>query len=366
MTRSSPPRTPAGLRWECQGTGACCRAGFALGPVEPEVICGLDEARIGELWAPAADGFSELRPGPDGRTHPFLRSVDGACVFLRDDQLCAVHALLGPLAKPGFCREFPHHVLTDPGGPVVVVRPTCQGFGVSFRSGPELGAELDEVLALHRVVPRAHFAPDRVRVLSGIEVDLATWMQWESQLLRALEEPGGPEQLLPRARALLATLANTPLEPRTRQAYAARHATLTVLDRVMSRVLAQPGGEPHQQAFARDRATDLRTALEALDEPLPALADDAETYVALLARSFVLSKRFAAWGGVAEGLGLFALGIDVARVVAGGHGSPVSAARLGPAVADWSRFESIGPITHILRRAQPALGDLFLHLGSQG
>ena len=187
-------KTLKDARWSCRGCGDCCR-GFSFGPVEPAVIAGLQAADIASKWAPAAQSpwFSTH---PDGRH--FLTHRDGHCVFLQDDNLCAVHRLLGEPAKPWFCREYPFHAVALPSGDVAVtVRADCGGLHESFEDGQPVAAQAEAALALPRIVPRQSFTASQVVILPRVAVGTANWAQIEPHLLstRSLR-PGGATALL--------------------------------------------------------------------------------------------------------------------------------------------------------------------------
>ena len=302
-------RLPTGIRWSCHGCGSCC-TGHELGPVEPEVIPRLLKAGIGELWPAAGEGWYDERP--DGI---FLRQVGGACVFLRPDKLCAVHALVGGDAKPGFCREFPYHFVDDPRGTVAVIRATCAGFYKSFRDGAELDeATVEAAALLPRVAPRTRFAPATVIALPGAEVALDSWLDMETAVIALLESetPNDPAISVGRVRDELARRCGVELlAPRPEQYDAAVRALTFTLTRVLEAALQAPGGQPHQVDFARDCRALMITAHEA-EAPSP-LDAEAHAWTDLLLRSQLLARQWSAWGGVAEGLGVWLLGIEIAR-----------------------------------------------------
>ncbi len=356
-------RTPSGLRWTCRSCATCCTAGYDLGPVEQPVVDGLVAAGIESLWPAAAAGWLETRRAPDGRAFHFLAHRDGACVFLRDDGLCAVHALLGPQAKPGFCREFPYHLVEEPRGVVAIVRPDCGGFHRSFRDGDAVGPELDEVAALPRVEPRRRFAPERVPVLPGAEIDLNTWLGWEDAVVAALEAAPelGPGPAVALVRDALYGRAGTQAPPVGEgRATMAAQAVLLGLEQVMKAVLAQPGGPPERVAFARDAAERLGRARASVSVPVRDTTAELDAYVHLLLRSHLVAKQWAAWGSVADGVGHFLLGVVVAIAQAPGPG-PVDPEGFQDAYRHWLRFSHNQLITAVLRKARPALLDLFLH-----
>lgn len=344
-------RLPEGLRWTCSGCGACCSA-FRLGPVEPEIVDRLHGEDIGGRWAPAAEGFVDRE-----RDGLFLRKVDGHCVFLRDDKLCAVHVLLGADAKPGFCREFPYHFVEDPRGLVAIIRATCKGFGRSSREGPLVTA--DDALAsdVARNVPRRRFAPPHVDVAPGVRVALDRYMTVEGELLDRL----APERITdPEPSRWIAAIRDHvhPSAPpvRPEQARAAEEAILRALRIVMGQVVEQPGGTPEQRAFAAEALERVSRAHDGVGQPL-ALGPDEVAYANLLLRSYLLAKRFTAYGGLAEGLGAWLVGAIVARRTANHRGAEA----LGLAWREWERLEAVELVTVLLRRARPALLDLFLH-----
>lgn len=315
----------------------------------------LEAEDIGVRWAPAAAGWQ------DGG---FLRTVDGRCVFLRDDKLCAVHVLIGADAKPGFCREFPYHFVEDPRGTVAVVRATCKGFGESFRDGPLVTNEDARASDVAHQVPRRRFFPDRVEVVPGYAVDLARWMVLEDEILAAVQgAEGEPPELVARVREQLYQAAGADAVPvRAEQALAAEEALLRALRIVMGRVVEGPGGTPDQRAFAAAALDRIAVAHDAVGQPPAPMTAEARAYANLLLRSAILSKRFASVGGVADGLGGWLLGAIVARR----NAEDPSAVALGRSWSDWERFEAIEMVTALLRRARPALVDLFLHVGWTG
>ncbi len=349
-------RQPAGLRWTCHGCARCCSSGYALGPVDAETVAGLQQAQIGSRWAPAATGWLDTQHTPAGPRH-YLQQREGRCVFLRDDDLCAIHALLGPDAKPGFCREFPYHFVEDARGTVAVVRPTCGGFHETFATGPDVGPQLDAVAALPRVVPIRRWEPESVLVLPGVAVGAESWLALEERLLpRLASDEGGPVNGVALLRTALVAITGAQAVPSNPAHYRrALEALLRTLDAVLGQVAARGGGEAHQQRFMAASHVRVRAALARLDDP-PDLDPEATRYTNLLLRSFLLAKEFQAWGGLPSGLGTFLLGVEVARRSGG-----ATLDALGPELAEWTAFRDNAMVTQLLRRAAPATRDLFLH-----
>jgi len=360
MSTPTPVRTPEGARWSCRSCGDCCR-GFQFGPVAPEIIAGLQARDVASHWAPAAEApWFEERTGPDGEPVYFLTHRDGHCVFLRDDALCAVHGLWGPEAKPAFCREYPFHVVEDPKGLVVVARADCGGLHESFVDGEPVADQVDAVLALPEVRPRRRFAPDQVVILPpNLGVSLEDWMALEGVLLDDLRTVRDPGPGVGALRDRLFDLVNRTPPPRNPARYeAALDALLGAITQVLAAGAAQSEGYLGDllitTADAARRAHETREA--------PVLAEDARAYLHLVLRSALLAKRFTALGGVPFALGWHLLATEVATRATDGD-TPRRAADLGPIFARLQRVAAHPALLDLLRRARPALADLFLHAG---
>ena len=356
---SASVRVADGARWDCGSCGACCRL-FTLGPVEDQVVSWLEENHIEEHWEPAAQApWREKRVGPDGREAWFLTKRDGHCVFLSDDNRCAVHSTFGAERKPTFCREFPFHVIEDPKGTAVVVRPDCGGWHETHKTGTPLVDQLPAILALSRTSPRRSFAPTHVSVTPEIQVDLETWMKWEEELIAMLQSDArSPESSVALLRERLFSLAGQePPVAEARRYRAACGATLEAIIRLMAKVRSQgASGDAAQEQFLDQM---IEAAATAQRTPPAALAADAKDYLQLVLRGELLSKGFASAGGVAEGLGRFLVGVEVARRREG----TMSAGEISALFAPWQRFAAHPGIQAVLRLARPALVDVFLHAG---
>jgi len=366
-------RTPTDARWSCHSCGFCCHL-FKLGPVEPEIIAGLQARDIEAHWEPAKKGWFHLELGPDGREHAFLDHKDGACVFLRPDNLCAVHALYGEHAKPGFCREYPYTAIEDPRGVAAVVRPDCGGFHESFRDGTLQREGAPSSVGISRHLPVRRFAPAEVQVLPGLRVPLATWMDWEQDLLLSLDalrqDPPPPEESVALLRRRLFALAGLPEpEPDPAAMLLALRAATHGLCMMMEAMARAP--EAESSAYELAFTAEVRAAVErartrlrdddALDRPL---TEDARRYLNLLLRSAILGKQVHALGGVAEGLGAFLLDTAIARLgppeeLLPDPDEPLSARHLGLVMPRWQKASLHSALQHVLRLARPALQDAF-------
>jgi Fe-S-cluster containining protein len=121
-------RIHARARFACVACGVSCHM-KKLGPLLRE-----DVARLQALdWSgtgrdPSAFYIEEDGSPLDAGTlaerwkDPFLRRENDACQFLRDDNLCEVHARFGAAAKPLMCRMFPYQYRATPTGIAVGMR----------------------------------------------------------------------------------------------------------------------------------------------------------------------------------------------------------------------------------------------------
>lgn len=109
----------------CDGAGTCCRLYGTVMMTSDEfrrVRVLLPHWRVGnvppERWTTPVRGSE---PGP------VLASIarDGACGFLQDDGLCAIHRVGGAEAKPWGCRAFPRVYVDDGVAVRVSLKPEC-------------------------------------------------------------------------------------------------------------------------------------------------------------------------------------------------------------------------------------------------
>lgn len=339
MTRTLPD-----ARWDCRGCGACCQ-GFSFGPVEPEIIAGLHDADIGAKWAPAAEEWATQQP--DGSW--YLTHRDGHCVFLQDDKLCAVHRLLGEPAKPWFCREFPIHAVQTSRGMAVVARPECSGLHESFLDGANLDGHAEAALALPRPVPRLDTRGRDVVLWPGAAVDGSVWDQVEDVVLGLLEGPQPVGAAIARVRTQVTAWVKRPGPPPS--AAVCEQIAASVLQGLIAACKA-----PAPPAFT-EKLAELRALLEGVG-PAAVLDEDAQRYEALVARSDVLSQRFATVGGLPAMLGLWWL---ESRIGAGHAAGTAGPAEVGPIRSKLRRGLVLPPVWQAIQQARPALEALFLH-----
>ncbi len=205
---SQEPRAilvPQKLNFTCQACGGCCRA---FSPIVTEA----NVARLSERdWGatrPRFAGRAMTEPLPDGRTR--FTSIDGACIFLDDDNLCAIHKELGAEAKPWMCQTFPYRAVDTPDGLVASLDFACPT--VVADDGAPLEEQIDEIRRLVTVVPpgqvmgasRGAAGPPRmgmqagtanagaVRARPGVPLAWADYLALEAGLLAILHEDARP------------------------------------------------------------------------------------------------------------------------------------------------------------------------------
>lgn len=352
-------RAVPGARYTCQGTGFCCRF-HQLGPVPPAEVEVLRDARPEAWWPPARAGWLHTAPGPDGPVHQ-LAKVDGHCVFLDEDRRCAVHARLGPAAKPSFCRLFPYQVVRDHRGLAVAVRDSCAGRAAQADS-PLVAAQAEEIAALAAAAGAVvDWRPHTVVVAPGWTVDGHTWLTWEEALLRAL--PGTdlqPEALVAWVRDLLAARAGQALPaPVPGRGALATRAVLMALDLTLQHVRAtEAPPSPAEAAFVETMHDRVRAAAAAVEAGRRATLDPAgRAFQRELLADALLGKDLHRLGSLSSGLGRFLVAVQIASLVAEGPGVDAFAEVHSRIV----RFTLNRSVRAILDRARPALDDLFLH-----
>jgi Fe-S-cluster containining protein len=300
-------------RFECQGSGSCCRA-YSLGPIAPE-----DEARIlalplSKFFPAAQDTFFESQTLPNGGTVRQLRRVDGHCVFLDDDSRCGLHTHFGGDAKPHTCRLFPLSHVVRYDGAHIYDRGECSRFSTSSRKGEPLARTPQRLLPVMRQERRLEHPI--VQIASGTVVDYAFYAPLvqlaldEStiagitapEVLRALARrvvsftsvldelpiaPSGPSTALahvlsiPRARFYVPSRPDN-LVPGYKAASMAADALVRACDLVLNEV--QPG---HPQEFAREHVRQVKPILHQIRELTASLAASRPVPERMIAMGFI-------------------------------------------------------------------------------
>lgn len=178
-------RTRPGARFSCACCGASCST-MKLGPILPA-----DAQRLaGAGWTdrdPATffvDGDDQPMNLADTHRQIFLRRNGERCQFLRDDNLCEVHARFGARTKPLMCRMFPYVFRATPTAVTVAMRlGECASAPAASKGLPlaEQHPDLAQMLAEHDAIgfvpPTVWATPSRLMAYEEyerIEAELVT------------------------------------------------------------------------------------------------------------------------------------------------------------------------------------------------
>lgn len=174
-----------GACFTCHADGSCCTSIHLLGPVTKAEMVPVERLRKGSVvWETSIRG------------HVFAYKENGTCVFLRDDNLCGVHAKIGVENKPATCRKFPFSLVATPDGRRVVTahRCSCRTMGERAPIDPltvesEIRIEGEPLRSERTVLGRVPVAPRK-------SVSFATWKTIEAELLGRLEKQENPWKVL--------------------------------------------------------------------------------------------------------------------------------------------------------------------------
>lgn len=369
MAKTTPisVRVPASLAWDCGSCGDCCR-NFVLGPVDPSIISALEEKQIHSIWPPAGkQEWYHTRTGPDGALGYYLSpGEDGACIFLRDDQLCSIHATLGPEYKPAFCREYPYHGILDQNVLTLTARADCSNFHETFDKGTLVEDQAQDFAALSRPYGIRRFQANQVVVVPGLAVPKSTWTGLEADMLESLDaDTRTPEESVGRLRTIIQDeVGGAWPEPNAERAAVIRLHLVEMLINALQQGLSQPApDDPSTRKMKRiltDSLKMLTLAVTSIQETPPSLSDRSKSYFDIILRSNLMAKVVLANGALSAGLGLHLFGTHLVRHVATSSIEPLSPRDLGPKYAPWVRFIHNGVVQRLLDQAQPALTELFL------
>ncbi len=326
-------------------------------------MAGIEAHGLDTLW-PDHNGRPWIRhqegPGPAGF---YLQKVDGHCVFLREDNACAVHAELGGHRKPAFCREYPFTLVREPRGVVLTVREGCGGYVESAVDGTPLEDHAAAVVALPRAYPVQTFGQHPVALLPGLGVSADDWLHLEERLCAdILARDVQPDAHIAAVRAtILQAVRRDAPAPDALTAMRATGAMLQVYRMVLDQAVAEPGADQAEVEFARHLRSGVVRAMTALPGGIPLLDRAARDFVSLMLRSQLIGKRFLPHGSVAVGLGNFLHNVRTAALAA--ERTPdgiVTAHALSATLSDHVRLTHNRSIREIQKKARPALIDLFM------
>ena len=325
-------------RWSCQSCGACCR-GFSFGPVEEHIVRGLEAKNIAEHWEPAKEEWYIRHPQTGDL---YFTHVDGHCIFLQEDNLCAIHARWGSEAKPWFCREYPFSVVEDEEGLNITVRDDCGGFHKSMDSGELVSAQVEEILSIVRPIPHQRFAPQQVVILPGLGVSVANWLQVESMLLEQCTDSA--KDSVQAMRQSLYRMAN-----RTQHAPSAPFEEIFSTLRMI--LIQKMQSVPVDPVMNRSKKHILSMLEASLQEGW--VQPEVEAYFVRILHTRILGKAFARLGGFPAGMGFFLLEYAI-------FAHRGSREEVGTMYSAWRRAIHLRPFWEVIRGFADPLSHLFL------
>lgn len=169
-----PLRMAPELRHRCVGCGSSCHA-VHVGPVPLATHLAADHHG---LWrdVPGASSAGDLFVQVGEQR--FMARRDDACVVLRPDGRCAVHAAAGAAAKPGVCRQFPYTLTRTADAIHVGLQMECRSLAESLASGRgDAGVDAD-LAALVGEDAQIYDLPVAVPLAPGIFVDAGELLAW--------------------------------------------------------------------------------------------------------------------------------------------------------------------------------------------
>jgi len=194
---------PQNLRFTCHMCSGCCRGwNVTLTDAEAERFKHHDWPKA----RPRMAGREIFEPAGEGRWH--LSHIEDACIFLDEDNLCAIHKELGMDAKPLMCRQFPYHLSATPDGVVASLDFACPS--VVANDGAPLDEQLEDVRAVAIEAQNASVGTETggkdqagltnkpLQIRAGLQIAWADYLALEHGLIEVLEDAKRPltERLL--------------------------------------------------------------------------------------------------------------------------------------------------------------------------
>ena len=163
-----------GAKFTCHADGLCCSSIHLLGPVAGKEL--IDVRRLSR---------KAVTYEHDYRSY-MMTLKDNACMFLRPDNLCGVHAEIGVDKKPATCRKFPFALTATPIGRRVTTahRCPCRTIGEGAPLTPE---GVDKEIRIDGQVLRSERTVfGKVTLSPGKSVAFSTYLQIEARFIDRL------------------------------------------------------------------------------------------------------------------------------------------------------------------------------------
>lgn len=197
-------------RFACVTCGTSCST-LSLGPLfaaDAERLLGLDWTSSGRDTArffTDQQGNVLLPEEATPNRELFLRTEGKRCQFLRDDNLCTVHAQFGAQAKPVMCRLFPYHLRATPTGVVVGIRLGECMEAVRVEEGQLMAEQVADFAQMYSEHDQIGFLPPHLWLSDDQLLSWEEYLRLETHLL-ALPGRAGEQHTAPFAAQLLSAL----------------------------------------------------------------------------------------------------------------------------------------------------------------
>lgn len=183
---------PLEQNYKCTSCGKCCNAQWRIGvtPEQKEVI-----EKTQAFQKAVKDGFQPLVVRED--KFELNRDSEGHC-FFHKNELCAIHAEVGPQAKPAACNLYPFQLVATPDGYFVSLSFSCPAVVAGVG-----GDSSDHREELQQIVESApHFFPPDIQAGGDItiseefQVPWTSYLIWETDLIDSLRHANTPVEAL--------------------------------------------------------------------------------------------------------------------------------------------------------------------------
>lgn len=182
------------LRHDCHHSGHCCRQ-YAI-VLTDDKLAPLSKHRFRSLPAERQGAFSDPAPPKQGepQTHVLKRTEGDWCHFHVGDR-CAVHAEMGPRAKPIPCQLFPIDLVHTPQGIRPYLLHECATLHESFASGTPIREKEEELRQVLRDEPQMVLrkTPESVYVLESLKVSFEAYRMLLWRMRASLGQGEEPE-----------------------------------------------------------------------------------------------------------------------------------------------------------------------------
>ncbi|MEY4577053.1 MAG: hypothetical protein RL701_1756, partial [Pseudomonadota bacterium] len=182
--KTQPLLTRAGARFHCSGSGLCCTDIHGLGLLTRSEVQDVKRRdKLAVVYSQELEGHC-------------MRPIDHRCIFLGEQERCAIHAADGHQAKPGGCRRFPYGLIRTPHGGRVTTEHRCPCRTLGDRPAVSL-TDADASLRDRAGRLEADFdVPTRIALQRDRRVSFDTYVALEAKLIERLNAGERAETVL--------------------------------------------------------------------------------------------------------------------------------------------------------------------------